>query len=167
MNDHTPFTELGGFHSWMAESLTGSILTCPSLTIMPKYSTSALLKKHFSSFRNNLCFHRHSNTFLIHSMWSSWLLKWMRMSSMSTISHPSAIRSPKMWFINAWKVARELHRPKNITVDSNSPRGVTNTAFHLSSGLMRTLLYPHWISILVKINDPLSLSIRLEISSSG
>ena len=64
-------------------------------------------------------------------------------------------------------MAGELHRPKNITVGSNSPRGVTNAAFHLSSGLMRTLLYPHQMSILVKIDDPLSLSIRSEISGSG
>ena len=63
-------------------------------------------------------------------------------------------------------MAEELHRPKNITVGLNSPRGVTNAAFHLSSGLMRILLYPNQMSILVKINDPLSLSIRLEISGS-
>ena len=72
-----------------------------------------------------------------------------------------------MWFISAWKVAGELHRPKNITVGSNSLREVTNAAFHLSSGLMRTLLYPHRMSILVNIDDPLSLSIRSEISGSG
>ena len=61
----------------------------------------------------------------------------------------------------------ELHRPKNITVGLNSLRGVTNAAFHLSSDLMRTLLYPHQMSILMRIDDPLSLSIRSEISGSG
>ena len=64
-------------------------------------------------------------------------------------------------------MAGELHSPKNITVSSNSLRGVMNAAFHLSSDLIRILLYPHQISILVKIDDSLSLSIRLEMSGSG
>ena len=64
-------------------------------------------------------------------------------------------------------MAGELHSPKNIMVSLNSSRGVTNTTFHLSSGLMRTLLYLYWMFILVKIDDPLSLLIRLEMSGSG
>ena len=63
-------------------------------------------------------------------------------------------------------MAGELHNPKNITIGLNSPRGAMKTAFHLSSDLMRMLLYPHWMSILVKINDPLSLSIKSEMSGN-
>ena len=69
--------------------------------------------------------------------------------------------------MNAWKVAGELHILKNITFSSNSPSGVVKAAFHLSSGLMRMLLYPYYTLNLVKINDPRNLSIRLEIRGRG
>jgi len=45
-------------------------------------------------------------------------------------SHPSAIMSLKESFMNRWKVAGELVRPKNITVGSKRPLWVTKAAFH-------------------------------------
>ena len=65
--------------------------------------------------------------------------------------------------MNAWKVAGELHIPMNMTFGSNSPSGVVKAAFHWSSGLMRTLLYSHCTSNLMKIDDPHNLSMRLEM----
>jgi len=67
------------------------------------------------------------------------------------------IRSLNIESIIAWKVAGELHIPKNITVGSNSPRLVLNAAFHSSPFLIRMLLYPHQMSSLVKYLAPLSL----------
>jgi len=61
-----------------------------------------------------------------------------------------------MVFIIVWKVAEELVRPKNMTVGSKSPSFVIKAAFHLSSSLMRTLLYPHLMSIPVNRVHPLS-----------
>ena len=43
--------------------------------------------------------------------------------------------SLKVESIIAWKVAGELHSPKNITVGSKSPRFVENAAFHWSPSL--------------------------------
>ena len=44
-------------------------------------------------------------------------------------------------FMNRWKVAGELHRPKNITVGLNSPLLVMKAAFHWSPSRMQMLLY--------------------------
>ena len=54
----------------------------------------------------------------------------IKMSFMYTIIMHSLIISPKMSSIIAWKVAGELHSPKNITVGSNSPLFVLKAAFH-------------------------------------
>jgi hypothetical protein len=75
--------------------------------------------------------------------------------------------SEKMKSIIAWKVAGELHIPKNITVGSNNPRFVLNAAFHWSSVFILTLLYPHLTSNLVKNLAPLILSMISEISGRG
>ena len=72
-----------------------------------------------------------------------------------------------MSFINAWKVAGELHSPKNMTVGSNRPAGVLNAAFQQSESLMRMLLYPFRRSSLVKYFADDSLSIRSAMSGSG
>jgi hypothetical protein len=53
--------------------------------------------------------------------------------------HPSII-SEKMESIIAWKVAGELHIPKNIMVGLNNPQFVLNAAFHWSLVLILTLL---------------------------
>src|SRR6266576_4542436 len=74
----------------------------------------------------------------------------MAMSSMYTDSHPLATSVQKIVFIIIWDVAEELVRPKNITIGSNSPSRVRNAPFHSSPSLMRTLLYPHRTSNLVK-----------------
>src|SRR5258708_40269910 len=83
----------------------------------------------------------------------------MAKSSMYTDSDPWAISRQKIIFIIIWKVAGELVSPKNITVGSKSPLGVRNAAFHLSPSLIRTLLYPHRISNLVKRVQPARRSI--------
>ena len=67
----------------------------------------------------------------------------------------------------AWNVAGELHIPKNITVGLNSPLFVLNAAFHWSSFLIRTLLYPQQTSNLVKYFAPFILSMISEIRESG
>src|SRR5258707_3866299 len=74
--------------------------------------------------------------------------------SMYTDSHPCAISRRKIMFIIIWKVAGELVSPKNITVGSKSPLGVRNAAFHSLPSLIRTLLYPHRMSNLVKRVQP-------------
>jgi len=80
---------------------------------------------------------------------------------------PSAIRSLKMLSIMAWKVAGELHMPKNMTVGSNSPLLVLKAAFHSLPFLIQILLYPHCTSNFVNNFAPLSLSRSLEIRGRG
>ena len=78
------------------------------------------------------------------------------------------IRSLNIESIIAWKVAGELHVPKNITVSySNSPRLVLNAAFHSSPFLIWMLLYPHQTSSFVKYLAPLSLSMISDMRGSG
>ena len=66
-------------------------------------------------------------------------------------------------------MAGELHNPKNITVGSNNPILVLKAAFHWSPSLIRTLLYPHRMSNLVKYLAPeaLILFIMSEIRGRG
>ena len=70
-------------------------------------------------------------------------------------------------FIMFWKVAGELHNPKNITRGSNSPLFILNAAFHLSPILIRTLLYPHRRSNFMKYLALLSLSSSLSTLGRG
>ncbi|OSX64528.1 hypothetical protein POSPLADRAFT_1137478 [Postia placenta MAD-698-R-SB12] len=89
------------------------------------------------------------------------------MSSRYTRILPPTMRSWKISFIIAWKVAGELVRPKNITKGSYNPRLTPYqlvTAFHLSPALIRTLLYPHRTSNFVKSVAPRSLSTISAIS---
>ena len=72
-----------------------------------------------------------------------------------------------MSFIIVWKVAGLLVILKNITKGSNKPRLVWKAAFHLSLGLMRTLLKPQQISSLVKYFAPWSCDMSSEISGRG
>src|SRR5258708_40194105 len=89
---------------------------------------------------------------------------WIARSSMYMESHPWAISRRKIMFIIIWKVAGELVSPKNITVGSKSPSGVRNAAFHSSPSLIRTLLYPHRMSNLVKRVQPARRSMVWGIS---
>ncbi|KAF9796980.1 hypothetical protein IEO21_10923 [Rhodonia placenta] len=89
------------------------------------------------------------------------------MSSRYTRTFPPMMRSWKMSFIMAWKVAGELVRPKNITRGSYSPWLVTKAAFHSSPALIRMLLYPHRTLNFVKSVAPRSLSTISAISGSG
>jgi len=66
-----------------------------------------------------------------------------------------------------WKVADTLEKPEYMTVASKRPYLVINTVFHSSPSLIRTLLYPHLKSILVKIEALLSDSIKLAILGIG
>jgi len=72
-----------------------------------------------------------------------------------------------MSFIMLWKVAGTLEKPKYMMVASKRPRLVINAIFYSSPSLMRTLLYPHLKSILVKIEALLSDSIKLAILGIG
>ena len=69
--------------------------------------------------------------------------------------------------MKAWNVAEELHILKNMTLDSNSQSDVVKVAFQQFSDLMRILLYLHHMSNLIKIDNPQSLSTRLEIRGRG
>src|SRR5258708_38828084 len=70
--------------------------------------------------------------------------------------HPSLhqhlfwMKSWRILFIIIWNIVGELHSPKNMTVGSNSPWLVWNTAFHSSPSLICTLLNPHQRSSTVK-----------------
>ena len=64
-------------------------------------------------------------------------------------------------------MAGELHIPKNMMLGLNSPSGVVKAVFQQSSGLLKTLLYPHHMLTLVKIDDPWSLSMRSEMRGRG
>jgi len=77
------------------------------------------------------------------------------------------IKSPSISFIILWKVAGALENPKYITVASKRPHLVINAVFYSSPSLMRTLLYPHLKSILVKIVALLSDSIKSAILGIG
>src|SRR5713226_336037 len=57
-----------------------------------------------------------------------------------------------MYSIIAWNVGGAFVNPKNKTDGSNSPLAHENAAFHRSSGLMSTLLYPHRTSSFVKMD---------------
>ena len=73
----------------------------------------------------------------------------------------------KMSSMNRWKVAGELHIPKNMTNGSKSPFVVLKAAFHSSPSLILTLLYPDRKSSLVKYLAPFSLSMRSEMRGKG
>ena len=79
----------------------------------------------------------------------------------------AVIMSLKIESIIAWKAAGELYIPKDITVGSNSPWLVLNAAFHWSSFLIQTLLYPQWTSSLVTYLAPLILSMISNIKGKG
>ena len=49
--DHTSLTLVGVGQLAFPLSLTGSMASCPDLTIMPRYSTFEEANWHFSSFR--------------------------------------------------------------------------------------------------------------------
>ena len=72
-----------------------------------------------------------------------------------------------MLFIMVWKVARLLVIPKNITKGLNIPRLVRKATFHLSLGLMQTLLKSQRTSSLVKYLAPQNWNMSLEISGRG
>ena len=65
----------------------------------------------------------------------------IKMLSIYTMIFWAIIRSQKIMFIIAWKVAGELVRLKNITIGLKRLRSVTNATFHLSPFLIQILLY--------------------------
>jgi hypothetical protein len=89
------------------------------------------------------------------------------MLSMYTVNHCSAISSEKIEFIIIWNVAGELVSPKNMMVGSNNPLLVIKAAFHSSPSLIRTLLYPQWMSNLVYSEQLFNRSISSGIRGSG
>jgi len=72
-----------------------------------------------------------------------------------------------MLFIIVWKVAGLLVIQKNITKGLNMPQLVWKTAFHLSPGLMQTLLKLQQTSSLVKYLALQSCDTSSEISGRG
>ena len=135
--------------------------------IIPRYSILSFANSHFFGFKYMLFSCNLWRTILVYCSRSSLLSACMRMSSMYTMQNPCAIRSENVWSIIFWNVAGELHILKNITVGSKFFLLVLNAAFHSSPSLIQTLLYPHWISSLVKYFNPWSLSMMSEINGSG
>ena len=86
---------------------------------------------------------------------------------MNTATFLVLIRSLNNSFIMAWKVAGEFVNPKNMTISLKDPSGVVNTAFHLSSFLILTLLYPYLKSIFVNTFLVPMFSNTSEINGSG
>ena len=72
-------------------------------------------------------------------------------------NHPNITCRQNIVFIIIWNVAGKFINLKNMTVGSKSPSSVRKAAFHSSPGLMRMLLYPHWMSNLVNREHPVSL----------
>ena len=91
----------------------------------------------------------------------------IRMLSIYTMIFRAMIKSQKIMFIIAWKVARELVRLKNITVGSKRPRSVTKEAFHSSPFLMCMLLYPYLMSSLVNTMASFIMSKSSWINGKG
>jgi len=65
------------------------------------------------------------------------------------------------------KGGRTIGETEELTRGLKSPQFVQKAAFHSSPSLMRTLLYPHQTSSLVKYHMPWSQLMRLEMSGSG
>jgi len=127
------------------------ICTVPWSTLTPRNLMASCSNVHFSGFRNRLCswsFARIQFTSLRcyrRCCWSISLGSFtvcIAMSSMYTVSQDSAILRAKTKFIIVWNIAEEFVNLKNMTVGSNKPLFVIKAAFHLSSSLMHTLLYP-------------------------
>ena len=59
------------------------------------------------------------------------------------------MKGQRMSFIMVWKVAGELHSPKNMMSGSKSPQFVEKAAFHSSPSLRWMLLKPQWRSKVV------------------
>ena len=137
-------------HSEIPFNFPGSVEIFPSLMIIPSYSIFVLQNSHFPGLRKR--------SFSC-SRWSTCLVLF---SSLSGV-----FANRKISFIIVWKVAGELHKPKNITVGSNNPLFVLNATFHWSPSLIQMLLYPHCTSSLVKYIAPANLSVSSEIRGSG
>src|SRR5258708_2583244 len=77
------------------------------------------------------------------------------------------IKGQRMLFIIIWKVAGELHSPKNMTSGLKSPQFVEKAAFHSSPSFSWTLLKPQWRSKVVNHSTSQSLVSMSETNGSG
>src|SRR5258708_35737660 len=59
------------------------------------------------------------------------------------MTSPLWMKPWRILFIIIWNIMGELHSLKNMTVGSNSPQLVQNTAFHSSPSLIHMLSNPH------------------------
>ena len=163
----TSRTVCGVGQSAMPFSLVRSICIVPWLKTTPKNSMDLFSKRHFSGLRNRSCFASLSKTqctsFQCRDLSFSVCT---RMSSMYIVSQPSSNSLAKITFIIVWKVAGELVSAKNITLGSYNPQFMMKAAFHSSPCLMRTLLYPHWMSNFENKAAPFTRLINSGISGS-
>src|SRR5260370_25122744 len=82
----------------------------------------------------------------------------------------ASLQSMKGWrmlFIMVWKVAGELHSPKNMTSSSKSPWFIEKAAFHSSPSLRWTLLKPQWRSRVVNHSASCNLVSTSETNGVG
>ena len=148
-------------------TLAGSMAICPSEMMIPRYSMVVCAKTHFSGLRYRSCCRRRARTVWVKLSSRSGSLAKIRMSSRYIMTCPPSMRSANAVFMNVWKVAGALQRPKVMTVGSKSPRGVLKAALCSSPFLTRMLLYPHRMSSLVKYRAPCSLSMSSGIRGRG
>ena len=73
----------------------------------------------------------------------------------------------RMSFIIVWKVAGELHNPKNMMSGPKSPWFVEKATFHLSPSLSQMLLKPQQRSRVVNHSASCSLVSMSETNGSG
>ena len=107
-----------------------------------RYLICSFWNLYFSRQRHSLCSTRISSTLQIILACCSMVLVKIRMLSRYTTTIPSAMRSQNILFIIIWKIARLLVILKNITRGSNRSHLVQKMIFHLSPGLIYTLLKP-------------------------
>src|SRR5260221_6018268 len=84
-----------------------------------------------------------------------------------TNSFIAVMEGQRMSFIIVWKVAGELHSPKNMTSSSKSPRFMEKAAFHSSPSLRQTLLKPQQRSKVVNHSMLCNLVSTSETNRSG
>ncbi len=90
----------------------------------------------------------------------------MRMSSMQQMASLQSMKGQRMLFIIVWKVAGELHSPKDMMSGSKSPWFMEKATFHSSPSLSQTLLKPQQRSRVVNHSTSHNLVSTLETSGS-
>ena len=121
-------------HLHRPSTFFGSMVSFSPSTTMPRYLTWVCSKTHFEGQRKNDSISSMSSTSCTICSWSSSSPGPMAISRSSTYSQKYnqylVLRCQKIHPSICMKVARELVRPKYMTVGWNRPKGVLNAAIH-------------------------------------